>query len=161
MCFAVVFNNSCPFGGAHSFWQGDGIMILQPNITAEKWNYLHFSRSEFACKTNGECRMSPTFMNRMVTLRKAFKKPIIITSGYRSPAHNLEVADTGTTGPHVFGRAADVLVSGTNAYEMIKLATNMGFTGIGVKQTSTGRFLHLDDLMPVDGFPTRPWVWSY
>jgi hypothetical protein len=43
---------------------------------------------------------------------------------------------------------------------VLKLALEAGFTGIGVAQKGSGRFMHLDDLLNDEGQP-RPTIWSY
>ena len=62
----------------------------------ERWP--NFKRSEFASKDNGECRMEPRFMDLIQALRLEYGKPMVITSGYRSPEHNDSVSDTGGSG---------------------------------------------------------------
>jgi hypothetical protein len=51
----------------------------------------------------------------------------------------------------------DIAVSGQDCYELMGLAMKHGFTGIGVAQKGSGRFLHIDTFK---GGP-RPNVWSY
>ena len=118
----------------------------------------NFSENEFKCKCCGQNKMRQETVNRLQQLRDAYGKSITITSGYRCPAHNLAVAKTGGTGPHTTGQAIDIACQGADAYQIMKLALQLGFTGIGVSQKGTGRYLHLDDLTV--GFP-RPTVWSY
>lgn len=129
-------------------------------MSAEAWPYKYFARAEMACRGSGECRMDPAFMARLERLRLVFGKPMPISSGYRSPAHNAAVSTTGETGPHTTGRAADILVRGADALTLIGLATDLGFTGIGVSQKGPSRFIHLDDLPDAPGQP-RPTIWSY
>ena len=120
----------------------------------------HFSRHELQCRCGcGKCEMDAVFMIRPEELRRAFGKPMRLSSAYRCPDHNERISKTGRTGPHTTGRAVDVLVSGEDAYRLVRLALEHGFTGIGIAQRGPHerRFIHLDDL---DG-PTRPWVWSY
>ncbi len=64
---------------------------------------------------------------------------------------------------HTTGQAVDVSVSGGPAYELLGIALEEGFTGIGVKQKGAhkGRFLHLDDLEYKPGEHIRPTIWSY
>jgi len=52
----------------------------------------------------------------------------------------------------------DILIQGLDAFRLVKIALALGFTGLGVKQKSTGRFLHLDDLQQPH---PRPRIWSY
>ena len=122
-------------------------------------DYPNFTKEEFDCQHTGENAMQPDFMQRLQALRTEYGKPMIITSGYRSTEHPIEAAKQ-TIGPHTTGRACDVSVSGENALLLLSLAVKHGFTGIGVKQKGSRRFLHLDDLTIADGY-ARPTIWSY
>ena len=104
--------------------------------------------------------ISELFMNKMYTIRKTLDFPLIVTSGYRCPDHNLSVSGK-STGPHTTGHAIDIQIHGGRAVYLIKEALLEGMRGIGVKQTGPlkGRFIHLDDL-DTAGF-RRPWLWSY
>jgi len=123
------------------------------------WEY--FSVDELKCKGTDECNMDEGFMERLVTLRHKFNKPMVISSGYRSSSYN-QVIGGARTSPHLYGKAVDVLVSGKAAHKLIGLAIQHGFTGIGVSQRGSheSRFLHLDTMDNSDIHP-RPWVWSY
>jgi zinc D-Ala-D-Ala carboxypeptidase len=112
-----------------------------------------FKKSEMACKHTGKCNMNPKFMDLLVQLRIAYKKPMVVTSGYRDPSHPAEQikAEPGT---HSQGIATDIAVRGADAVELLKLALQLGFKGIGVKQKGEGRFLHLD-------MREQPAIWSY
>ena len=103
--------------------------------------------------------MDQAFLVRLEQLRRAFGKPMRLSSAYRCPNYNARISKTGRDGPHTTGRAVDVLISGEDAYRLVQLALEHGFTGIGIAQRGPHerRFIHLDDL---EG-PTRPWVWSY
>ena len=125
-------------------------------------DFENFSRSELACRHSNEAYMDEDFMYRLQDLRRKYGKAMRVTSGYRSPEHPAEAhrKESGRLGPHTTGRAVDIAVQGSEAYALMRLAMQMGFTGIGVQQKGEKRFLHLDDLTSSDGFP-RPWVWSY
>ncbi len=119
----------------------------------------HFSEKELMCQCGcGRADMDPTFLERLEALREQFGKPMKVTSAFRCPAHNRKVSSTGEDGPHTTGRAVDILIQGFDAFRLVKIALALGFTGLGVKQKSTGRFLHLDDLQKP--YP-RPRIWSY
>jgi hypothetical protein len=64
-------------------------------------------------------------------------------------------------GPHTKG-GFDVSVYGEKALQLVTLAIECGFTGIGVSQKDAQekRFVHIDDL-PNDTGQPRPWLWSY
>lgn len=120
--------------------------------------YPNFSEEEFRCKHTGKSAMHSDFMARLQRLRTAFGKPMKITSGYRDPTHPIE-AKKAAPGAHASGRACDVAIRGAEAVELLKLALQHGFTGIGVQQKGDGRFIHLDDIE--DGTQPRPMIWSY
>lgn len=120
----------------------------------------YFSITEFACKHCGENKIDFTFVELLDDLRHKYGKPLRVSSGYRCPDYNAKVSSTGRAGPHTTGRAADLAVDRGDAYRVLKIALEIGFTGIGVKQKGTGRFIHLDNLPNLVGQP-RPTVWSY
>ena len=116
--------------------------------------YPNFTEAEFRCKETGEINMDEDFLARLQTLRTEFGKPMVITSGYRSPRHSIE-RRKAAPGPHTTGKACDVALGGAAAYELISIALRLGFTGIGVSQKAGGpRFIHLDTM-------TRTAFWSY
>lgn len=124
--------------------------------------WANFTRDEFKCHC-GNClnQIQDTFIDKLQDLRSALDFPLVITSGYRCPAHNRKVSTTGDSGPHTTGRAADIAVSREQAYELLQHAMQFGeFTGIGVSQKGASRYIHLDDLPAAPGQP-RPTIWSY
>ena len=124
-------------------------------------NWKYFSEKELKCKGTGECLMDSAFMEKLVTLREEFNKPIILTSAYRSPTYNVKIGGAENS-PHVFGRAVDIQCLGSEDYEIIRLGIKHGMTGIGVAQRGNrvSRFIHLDDMVNTD-IHRRPWIWSY
>ncbi|MEX2964567.1 D-Ala-D-Ala carboxypeptidase family metallohydrolase [Microbulbifer sp. TYP-18] len=120
----------------------------------------YFTEEELACRCCGKNHFSDDTLHRLIRVRERFKKPMVINSGYRCPAH---CAKIGSTMTHTTGQAVDVSVSLSRAYELLSIAMEEGFTGIGVKQKGAhgGRFIHMDDLEPVPGERARPTVWSY
>lgn len=120
----------------------------------------HFSLSELQCKCGcGQALMDKVFLAKLEDLRQGMGQPLTVTSGYRCPAHNLACSATGAHGPHTMGCAVDIAIAGPDAHRLLLLAMHIGFTGIGISQRGSGRFIHLDDL-PVHTHP-RPRVWSY
>lgn len=126
--------------------------------------YRYFTLREFGCKGNNCCGgqnlIDHQFVTELDELRHRYGAPLKVSSGYRCPDHNAKVSSTGRTGPHVSGRACDFAVDRTNALKLLKLALEMGFTGIGIQQKGAGRFIHLDNLPNAVGQP-RPTIWSY
>lgn len=121
--------------------------------------YPNFTKREFDCKHSGHNEMQHSFMAKLQALRTAFGKPMRITSGYRHATHPIEVKKR-VPGAHATGLAADIAVSHADAHQLLKLAFELGFTGIGVQQKGGGRFIHLDTIEGNASQP-RPHVWSY
>ena len=80
----------------------------------------------------GDAAASP-LKDALEQLRISFDRPIHLSSAYRCPDYNDEVSSTGRNGPHTRG-AFDVLVSGTDAYDLLLLAIIFEWTGIGISQ---------------------------
>lgn len=117
-----------------------------------------FKRSEFQCSHCGKCEMNEETMDRLFKLRLRWNRIMVPTSGYRCKDHPNE-ASKPRPGAHTEGRAVDIRTHGKDAYELVQVAMELGFTGIGINQKgSVGRFIHLDD-MPASA--TRPTFWSY
>ena len=138
---------------------GPSPFTVQPEVW--RWPHIHPSK-EWACKGTGEIVIETEFLDKVERLRAIVGWPLMITSGYRSPAHNAAVSTTGEHGPHTTARAVDIRIYGERALILIENALTLGFTGIGVKQHGLrlGRFVHLDDLGELPDRP-RPWLWSY
>ncbi len=103
--------------------------------------------------------MVPSFMFRLQRVRDAYRRPMIITSGFRCPEHNARVSPkTGRDGPHTTGHAADIAARGRDVFALVDLGIAKGMTGIGLlQQGNYARYCHLDDLSG----ETRPWIWTY
>lgn len=124
------------------------------------WLWPDFTPQEMACKGNGSLKVDETFMNTLQAVRDAVKFPMPVTSGYRSPAYNAKVSDTGDDGPHTKGMAADIAVSGPRAVVVLQVAMQLGMRGFGISQKGTSRFIHLD-MVPNSPESPRPAIWSY
>ena len=122
----------------------------------------HFTDAELNCPHCGDTRLSLEFLRELERLRTMFGKPMLVTSGYRCPEYNDTVSSTGMGGPHTVG-AVDVVIAGGRAFELVGMAINLGWRGIGVKQHGpwNNRFIHLDRLNSLTEVRPRPRVWSY
>ena len=120
------------------------------------WTKYNFTPADFTCSCCGVMKVDETFLNKLQLLRTKLGTPMIVTSGYRCEKHPIEAKKT-KPGSHNSGKAADIRSDGPYAYKIMKLAFELGFTGIGVNQKGGGRFVHLDT---IEGSP-RPNVWSY
>lgn len=119
--------------------------------------FPNFSAREFTCSHCGAEGIQESHLERLQALRTEYGKSMRITSGYRCPQHPIEAKKT-SPGAHALGLASDVAVEGNEAYEILRLAFKHGFTGIGVQQKGSGRFIHLDNR---SGQLPTPAVWSY
>lgn len=112
---------------------------------------IYFTLDEFDCQETGENEMNHEFLSKLDKLRYRCGFPFVITSGYRSPRHSVEVVKD-RPGQHAQGRAVDIRVSGGNQrFIIIREALRIGFTGIGVAKG----FVH------VDTRTTTEVLWSY
>ena len=113
--------------------------------------FLYFKVSDFDCQETGENEMDLEFIRKLDELRSACGWPFIVTSGYRSVQHSLEVKKE-RPGTHTQGIAADIkVVGGAQRRLLVEKALDMGFTGVGVDKN----FVH------VDIRTTTPVLWVY
>lgn len=127
----------------------------------------HFKIHELQCKC-GKCEypgMDFDFMELLEALRTDpdWDRPMIVSSAYRCPEHNQKVSSTGPDGPHTTAKAIDILCYGRDAYLLVHLAFDYGFSGIFVNQKGdfSQRFIHLDTLWDGEAKGPRPWLGSY
>lgn len=124
--------------------------------------YGYFKEYEFKCSHTGKADVKVELLDKLSEVRTMLNKPMVITSGFRDVTHPIEAAKIEAGRPrgvHTMGIAVDVACNGQLCYEIIRYATMVGFTGIGVSQSGSSRFLHLDLL---EGAHTpRPNIWSY
>lgn len=127
-----------------------------------RWQeYKRFSKKEFDCRHTGKNEMKHFFMAKLDVLAQKCGFAIVITSGYRDKTHPEEASkDALATGAHSEGLAADIQCSHKNAFKVLQVALELGFTGIGLQQRGSGRYIHLDCSNEIEGRP-RPHVWTY
>lgn len=85
--------------------------------------------------------MHPETLCKLNNARHLAGIPFVLTSAYRSPAHDKSKGRSGT-GAHTLGRAGDIAY--TTMHELfliIDAALKAGFTRIGIAKS----FVHLDD----------------
>tara|TARA_R100001244_G_scaffold59867_1_gene50229 strand:+ start:338 stop:703 length:366 start_codon:yes stop_codon:yes gene_type:complete len=119
----------------------------------------YFTTNELQCTHCGASGMNEEFMQKIEALRAKLGFPFYVNSAYRCPEHPIE-AKKKAPGAHSTGHAIDIGISGDRAYRLLGAAIWAGFTGIGISQKGTSRFIHLDDLRHSQRRP-RPWLWSY
>lgn len=103
-----------------------------------------FRAKEFACKDGTD----PLFVDSelvqvLQAIRDHFGAPVVITSGYRTAAHNKAVGGA-VYSQHQYGRAADIRVSGVPVEQLAAYAETLlpGTGGIG-RYPAKG-FVHVD-----------------
>lgn len=78
----------------------------------------YFKVKEFACKDGSPVVFIDSYLVDILDiLRTRIEKPVIITSGYRTPTRNKEVGGAKYS-YHMRGRAADIRVNGMTAKEI-------------------------------------------
>lgn len=108
----------------------------------------NFYVKEFACKDGTDMILiSRELVEVLQKIRNYFKKPVTITSGYRTPSHNKKIG--GASGSkHTKGLAADIKVSGTDPLKVAWYANEvLGVTGgveCGSYDSGTQGYNHID-----------------
>ncbi len=113
-------------------------------------NSKYFTKAELECPLTGECKMDAKFLTKLDEMRKAFDKPIYITSGYRSQMGNRKIGGHPNS-LHMRGLAVDIPM--TDPYERWNLVYAAMSVGLGVEVCD--RHIHVEF---VEG--RRPKLWS-
>ena len=117
----------------------DGAKKLSANFTVQ----------EFACKDGTDPVFVDTELVRVLqSIRDHFGKPVVLTSAYRTAAHNKAVGGA-TYSQHCYGRAADIRVQGVSVEDLAAYAETLlpGTGGIGRYPVKKGRpagWVHVD-----------------
>lgn len=134
------------------------LIIRAARYTNERMKspFKYFTYSEFDSPDapgSGEQRMDAAFIHKLDRIRAAVGFPLIVSSGYRTPAHNAKVGGVAGSA-HVHGKAADIrALTDEQKRAIAKAAIAEGITRIGWGRT----FIHLD----VDGTKPQRVVWGY
>lgn len=95
--------------------------------------------------------LKPQLVTILKTIERRFNKPVIITSGYRSPSYNQKV-NGAKRSMHMSCAAADIQVPDTNKWDVAKFVRTLPNRG------GVGTYCHQS--IHVDVGPKRDWNWS-
>lgn len=119
--------------------KADGSRRLAPSFTVR----------EFRCRDGSDAIMiDQTLVVLLQAIREHFGKAVVITSGYRTAAHNAAVGGAKSS-QHLLGRAADIQVADTPVEDVAAYAESLMPTwgGVGrypVKAGRTKGWVHVD-----------------
>ena len=102
----------------------------------------NFRVKEFACTDGSDpIFIDSELVNVLQKIRSHFGKSVTITSAYRTPTRN-DKAGGATYSQHLYGRAADVKISGVTPAKVAAYAETIlkDKGGIGIYST----FIHID-----------------
>lgn len=100
----------------------------------------NFKVKEFACKDGSDfLKVDSELIEKLQIMRDYFGRAITINSGYRNEEWNKKVGGAGNS-MHLYGKAADIVVSGITPSTVAAFAKKIGFRGVG---TYAG-FTHVD-----------------
>lgn len=92
----------------------------------------HFKVKEFACKDGSPVVFIDDYLYTILDiLRHKLGKPVIITSGYRTPEWNAKCGGAKYS-YHMRGMAADIRVEGMTPKELAKELDKIADTGCGI-----------------------------
>ena len=110
-------------------------------VNDKDWRWPSFSPREIACKGTGQLVIDDEALGKLQKLRDALGKPLILTSAYRSPAHNKRIGGAKAS-KHMEGIAFDVRMDNHDPHTFEAAARAVGFTGFGYYVKSG--FMHID-----------------
>lgn len=108
-----------------------------------------FKVREFRCKDGTDTVMVDEALTVVLQcIREHFGKAVVITSGYRTPAHNAAVGGAKSS-QHLYGRAADIRVQGVSVEDVAAYAESLmpDWGGVGRYPAKAGRaagWVHVD-----------------
>ena len=126
-------------------------MIRQYSLMADGDRRLapDFKVRELRCRDGSDTVMvDETLTVVLQCIREHFGKPVTITSGYRTAAHNAAVGGAKSS-QHLLGRAADIRVQGVSVEDVAAYAESLmpGWGGVGRYPVKAGRakgWVHVD-----------------
>lgn len=96
--------------------------------------------------------LKPELVSVLRKLEGHFRKPVIVTSGYRSPSYNVKVKGARKS-LHMACAAADIQIEGVSKWEIARVARAMPSRG------GVGTYCHTKSVH-IDIGPERDWNWK-
>ena len=126
-------------------------MIRQYSLMADGDRRLapDFKVRELRCRDGSDTVMvDETLTVVLQCIREHFGKPVTITSGYRTAAHNAAVGGAKSS-QHLLGRAADIRVQGVSVEDVAAYTESLmpDWGGVGCYPVKAGRatgWVHVD-----------------
>lgn len=128
----------------------------------------HFDWSEFQSKDGsgfgggkvGSAQVKENVRRTMYKLealrKKAGNSAVTINSGFRSVSHNASVGGPSNS-MHVYGVAADIVVSGHSTLQVYRIAETCGFSGL---EAYTHSWQHVDSRVQYPSYGSGSWWWE-
>lgn len=95
--------------------------------------------------------LKPQLVSMLRTMERHFRRPVMVTSGYRSPSYNRKV-NGARKSMHMICAAADIQIEGVSKWEIARFARSMSGRG------GVGTYCHTKSVH-VDIGPERDWNW--
>ncbi len=95
--------------------------------------------------------LKPQLVSMLKTMERHFRRPVMVTSGYRSPSYNRTV-NGARKSLHMICAAADIQIDGVSKWEVARFARSMSGRG------GVGTYCHTTSVH-VDVGPERDWNW--
>lgn len=95
--------------------------------------------------------LKPELVRTLKTMERHFRRPVMVTSGYRSPSYNRKV-NGARRSLHMICAAADIQIDGVSKWEIARYARSMPGRG------GVGTYCHTTSVH-VDVGPERDWNW--
>lgn len=118
------------------------INVYSKNKDGNKKVSTNFRVREFACSDGSDAIFVDSELIKVLqNIRTHFGKSVTITSAYRTPTHNKKVGGE-TYSQHIYGKAADLKVSGVSPKKVSAYAETLLKNRGGIGTYST--FSHID-----------------